>query len=162
MGREKKEEASTTVPLETWIDYVDGDIDPSLKEDLTLMLSHSKEAQAEIRPLQYLFTALEKKIEMPSDDYFKKLEGRIMSRISEEPTPLRIVARSGRFGRPAVQMMLSAAALVAVLCAPLIYSSIRHATSPGPQIAQRPLTSEEKMMVEASRKDLKVFSDIIN
>jgi hypothetical protein len=85
-----------------------------------------------------------------------------MSQISEQPTPLRVVAGGGRFGRPAVQMMLSAAAIVAVLCAPLIYSSIRHATSPGPQIALRPLTSEEKMMVEVSRKDLQVFSDIIN
>jgi hypothetical protein len=69
-----------------WVDYLEGELDPQVKEDLDLLLAHSKTDQEIVKGLQQTKTMLMQmsEIELPQDEaYYRKLQDKIITKIED-------------------------------------------------------------------------------
>src|ERR1700677_4006967 len=72
----------TTCDIEPglWLDYVEGELDPSLQSDLKLHLQNCKVCQQNFSEFKTIRTVVEKTAvtEIPNEEFFKTLEAKIM------------------------------------------------------------------------------------
>ena len=71
---------------ELWINYLEGELEPSLKQDLDIQLNHSLEAQEVISQYKRLKSEIKGLDSVPSfsQEYHDKLYNRIMDKISHK------------------------------------------------------------------------------
>jgi hypothetical protein len=78
---------------ELWIDFLEGELDESLQQDLTVLLANSEEQQGTLKTYQSLRKSLEDSdiVDIPEDElYHKRLHAKIMQGIegTEVQSPL--------------------------------------------------------------------------
>ncbi len=80
-----------------WIDYIEDELDPSLRDDLTTLIPHSGENKEILKDYQSIRGNLEKvgkAIEVPTDEnYFNDFHDRIMARVKNTKMQSPVVVR---------------------------------------------------------------------
>jgi anti-sigma factor RsiW len=110
---------SCNVNGEVWFDYVENELDPSFKKDLSMHLEKCDECQknyAEYKQTRQLLGT--EKIKMPSDASFDRMANRIMAVLDEVPQKVQResnVVRPVWFQRFAVPMAAAAALVLVIL-----------------------------------------------
>jgi anti-sigma factor RsiW len=147
---------------ELWLDYVEGELDPSLKSDLKLHLQNCSTCQRNFSEFKTVRTAVQKTsgVELPSDEFFKKLEGKIMASLDNSDirngaaTEVRHVAFAWieRFTIP-----VAAAAALFLLILGGLYKTMNFKEVSSTQMAQSKL--EEQFIVQAANNDPEAISE---
>ncbi|MCB0394841.1 MAG: hypothetical protein KDD25_09785 [Bdellovibrionales bacterium] len=102
---------------EVWVDYIEDELDPSLKDDLDTYISHSPDLDGTVRDLQFARTQLEKigsEVEIPEDEkFYENLHDKIMARVEKTNVQSPVVVRL--FERRTLRWVAGAAAAIVML-----------------------------------------------
>ena len=89
-------ESASQMDEPAWVDYLEDDLDPSLKQDMELLLKHSAQDRQILQSLKNVKEAVQSIDEAPLPEdgrYYKELHDRIMAEVSqaeiESPKKLR-------------------------------------------------------------------------
>ena len=148
------------VPAEQWLDYVDGDIDESLKEDLTLHVAHCPVCQGHLKEFQAIGSVLEREDKLPDDEFFQHLEGKIMAKVGGLQMPT--AARVFRWRNVSTGTWAMAAIFTFLITLPAVFSVIRNSQMNFLNRTVEVVDSSDRWMVETSEKDIAMFGDVIN
>jgi anti-sigma factor RsiW len=137
---------------ELWLDYVEGELDPSLKSDLKLHLQDCSTCQKNFSEFKTVRTVIQKasEFEMPSDEFFNKLEGKIMASLDQP------VAWTRRITIPSISSVAAIAALFLIILGGL-YKTMNFKEVSSSQTAQSKL--EEQFIVQAANNDPEAISE---
>ena len=82
----KSQKVKTRENEELWINYLEGELEPSLKEDLDIQLNSSLEAQKLVSQYKRLKSEIKSLGHVPSlsQEYHDKLHGKVMDRVSHK------------------------------------------------------------------------------
>jgi hypothetical protein len=104
---------SPSLPMEVWLDYIEGETDKSLKEDLERLLSYRPEYQQTVRELKDLKNHLKDTAQnLPGDEVFDQLKANIMAAI-EKTTPDKKPTPWGRHNKAVTYTTMAMTAVVA-------------------------------------------------
>jgi len=147
----QKESNQKLAREELWVDYIEDDLDPSLKEDLELVLDNSSQERRHLETLK-LARAVAKvsgpAIEPKSDPFFAQLEQTIMSRLDEKLDDNVVVLPVRRWFVPA------AAAIVLLVVGSLVWKNLQ---KEGVSFDRK--SGHGDLLVSTSAQDLDSFSD---
>jgi anti-sigma factor RsiW len=141
---------------ELWLDYVEGELDPSMKSDLKLHLQSCATCQKNFSEFKTVRTVVQKTgdAKLPSDDFFKTLEGKIMGSLEKssvrEVRHVKVASWAHAYTRRYTKSIAAAAALFLLILGGL-YKTMNFKEANSPQVAQSKL--EEQFIVQAAYND---------
>jgi len=145
-----------------WFDYVEGELDPSLKSDLKLHLQDCGLCQQNFSEFKTLRNVLEEKTksnskEIPSDDFFKKLEGKIMASLDKPVVEKAVaVAEVYAWTRRMILPVAATAALFLLVFGGL-YRTMKFKAANTTERVQ--INLEEQFIVQAAYNDPEAISN---
>jgi hypothetical protein len=147
---------------EVWLDYVEGEVSHSLGADLSLHLSQCDKCQKNYADIKMLKKELKKNdIKVPSDDYFKGLENKIMASLDKNVGAEggQLVAVAGRVAVWTRRMTipLAASAALFLLIFGGLYKTMKFNTEANPEVAQTKL--EEQFIVQTATNNPEIMSN---
>jgi anti-sigma factor RsiW len=148
---------------ELWLDYVEGEIDPSMKSDLKLHLQNCTTCQKNFSEFKTVRTGIQKTSDpqIPSDEFFKTLELKIMASLDNQVSENHHVAsvavsRVYAYTRQYTKSIAAVAALFLLILGGL-YKTMNFKEASSPQVAQSKL--EEQFIVQAATNDPEAISE---
>jgi hypothetical protein len=85
---------------EVWIDYIEDELDPSMKDDLDTYISHSPELDSEVKDFQMVRSQLEdlgSHYKVPEDEeFYNRLHDKIMARVENTQMQSNVVVQLTR------------------------------------------------------------------
>ncbi|MCC6276390.1 MAG: zf-HC2 domain-containing protein [Oligoflexia bacterium] len=141
---------------ELWLDFSEGELDPSLSQELEAHLAGCGDCQKAKEGWSRLGSLLRSdKLEMPHDLYFKKLENQIMSKVSTT----QIEPLHPEFAFQARQYLVPVAAVFVLIMSSVFVGLHR---SPVPSEKSVPgLTLDERYMAETVAGDPSVLNEVL-
>lgn len=144
---------------ERWIDYLEGELEPSLAEDLARMLEGDEEAKAlvdEYEGIKAYMGKVDEKEALPTEeDYFENMHDKIMAQVDEtkiQPMPV------SSFNKRSINYAL-AAVFVCVFSVTAILNSIKPGNVQNDkQVAQ---LNFKQMLATAQVEDLSGVQDTV-
>lgn len=144
------------VDAELWLDYVEDHLEPSMRADLTLHVTHCEPCQKTLREFQGLRHVLDKKDSLPGDDFFAHLEGKIMAKVTQNEIMPPPTFRPGNRRTAYVTMAL---ALVVVTSSFVVN---KFGASPRQGIPVVQAEPADQMFIQTSANDIALVNDVIN
>jgi hypothetical protein len=148
---------------ELWLDLIEGEIEPSMKQDLNLHKVHCKDCQKIFTELGATKTIIKTpELDMPNDDFFAKLESKIMASLDEKVSrntgysTSTAAARIYAFGR-SYSAPLAATAALFLLIFGALYKGTGFNAQPRIEFTQAKL--EEQFIAQAAYNDPKAMSN---
>lgn len=145
------------IDSELWLDYVECELDPSMKGDLKLHLQNCTTCQKNFSEFKTVRTSVQKTsgAQLPSDEFFKTLEGKIMASLDNQVSEnhhmaSRAVSRVYAWTHQYTKSIAAAAALFLLILGGL-YKTMSFKEVNSAQVAQSKL--EEQFIVQAAYND---------
>jgi len=145
------------VDEELWLDYVEGELDQTLRADLTLHVEDCGHCRKTLQALQLVRKNIKPhKIQLPDDLAFKRLENKIMAEINK--TYIESPAYSWK--SQTQKMAFTAAAVFIVVFGTLFVNPFRGNKLQTSQF-QIELGAEEQFFAQTAANDPKFFNSVI-
>lgn len=143
---------------EIWLDYLEDELDPSLRQDLGLHVESCSQCRKNLNQFQEIKKQLKNQIQpLPSEAVFENLQNRIMSRIEKmEPEKKRV-----HLWRSSSLITAVATAAMAVLVVTSVFTGIQLKFAKKSSVVQKNINWDEQWMVQNSAGDPEFFSEVI-
>jgi len=147
------------IEAELWLDFAEDELDPSLKGELSLHIVGCTSCQKQLKEFQAIQSSLKVKDDIPDDDFFQHLEGKIMAKVATEGIAAQYMPRAWRaHSRRALTIMVL---FLLVVTGPLLLKNIRHLNKTN-EVSVANTEAADEWMVQTSNQDLGAFGDVIN
>lgn len=161
---------------EFWTDFVEGEIDDSLKEDVELLLKRDtavatayKSLVEDIQKTKDIVESASVQDELPQDDeYYKKLHSQIMAKVGqvevlsfEEIEKEEHQVEENVFRLPSYLMMGGVAALFVAVLSVLLFQNTQNGNQGFKNVANQQEASEKDWLLRASADNPEVFAESI-
>lgn len=150
-----------------WLDYVEGELDPSTRAEMKAILRHSKKDQEIVEALSETKQLLEKNEEelpVPGKDFFDQLESKIMAQVEKTeiaPAPLFQVRHQHRYWAKVAGVSTASLFMIFTIFSYLSHKSLNTQWDVPTQMAHQAQESPDEMaLVMTYQSEHDFFVDV--
>lgn len=146
----KKAKTGCHMEETVWIDYMENELDETLRQDLLLHLNGCSSCQENLKGFEAVRKSFVKR-EVVREPNFDAIHNKIMQRVQNE------VIEAPEFSWRHQWWTVATAACLVLVMGGVVYKN----TSPSPERPSYSITADDKLIVENASQDPQVFGDIL-